>query len=40
MPHNLDQWIWFAFYTGGAAGGWVLLVASFAAVMKRVRRGR
>lgn len=25
MPQTDAQWLWFAFFIGGAAGGWVLL---------------
>lgn len=24
MPDTLSGWLWFAFYTGGALGGWVM----------------
>jgi len=26
MPQNPIEWAWFAFYTGGSVGGWVLLI--------------
>jgi hypothetical protein len=26
MPTNDIQWLWFAFYTGGATAGWLSLV--------------
>jgi hypothetical protein len=26
MPATEAQWFWFAFFVGGAAGGWLLLV--------------
>ena len=40
MPHGVEQWCWFAFYTVGAVGGWLGLAVAFAVVMRKVRRGR
>ena len=39
MPETFPQMLWFAFFTGGAAGGWVLLWL-FAADKIRERRSR
>lgn len=25
MPHNMLQWIWFAFFVIGSTGGWLML---------------
>ena len=29
MPETAAQWAWFVFYTGGAVGGWALLIGHF-----------
>ena len=39
MPSTFAQWLWFVFYTAGAAGGWVVL-AFWAAEHIRAWRGR
>lgn len=26
MPSTAEQWVWFWFFAGGAAGGWLLLL--------------
>ena len=30
MPQTPDQWLWFWFFAGGAAGGWVVLIIAIA----------
>lgn len=37
MPETFPQMLWFAFFTGGAAGGWVLL---WLFAMDRIREWR
>lgn len=35
MPHNLYQWCWWVFYTGGSLGGWIILLM----YARAIRRG-
>jgi mannose/fructose/N-acetylgalactosamine-specific phosphotransferase system component IIC len=34
MPHSTEQWVWFAFFAGGAVGGWMLLALGLAVMMR------
>ena len=38
MPETLPEWLWFAFFTIGSAGGWVLAIVWAAEMWRRFRR--
>ncbi|MEN6306008.1 MAG: hypothetical protein ABFD96_25005 [Armatimonadia bacterium] len=38
MPSSPEQWIWFTFFAGGAAGGWVLLALAAAEALRKIKR--
>ena len=37
MPETFAQWLWFAFYTGGAVGGWTVVCIAAGYVWQAVR---
>jgi hypothetical protein len=43
MPENAYQWLWFAFFAGGALGGWLAAIAfafHVAEVLRAIRKHR
>ena len=40
MPENMFQWLWYAFFFGGAIGGWIIIAMCGAEVVSMIRRAR
>lgn len=37
MPENFIQWLWYAFFFGGALGGWIMIGLGIAEIRAAIR---